>query len=394
MSSRRHTGIDARHRSGCPAHEGGRCKCRPAYRAEVWSAAEGKRLRKTFPTLAAARAWRDDAKGEVRRGHLRADPGRTLREAAEEWLAGARAGTIFTRSGDPFKPRTLRGYEEALRLRVLPELGALPLREVSRAQLQRFARGLTGNPATIRNTLLPVRAIYRWALAEGEVATNPTLGIELPAVRGKRERAVNPSEASALIEHAPEADRALWATALYAGLRLGELQALRWRNLDFERGLIRVERSWDAREGEIEPKSRAGRRSVPMPGALREHLPEPGDPDALVFGRSGGRPFDGGSITKRARRAWEAAKLNPITLHEARHSYASMLIEGGHANAKALSTYLGHASIGITFDRYGHLMEGNEAEAAEAFDRYLRKWGKNGAARRRLQRVPAVSAGF
>jgi integrase len=62
--------------------------------------------------------------------------------------------------------------------------------------------------------------------------------------------------------------------------------------------------------------------------------------------------------------------LKPVTLHEARHTYASMMIAAG-VNAKQLSTFMGHANIGVTLDRYGHLMRGAEAEAANLFDRYL-----------------------
>ncbi len=132
------------------------------------------------------------------------------------------------RSGDPFKPSTLRGYEEALKLRVLPALGARKLRDITRGELQRFVKTLDGSPQTKRNTLMPLRAIYADALAHDEAAANPTGGLRLPASNGKREvRVETPADAQKLIERAPAHDRALWATALYAGLRLGELRALR-----------------------------------------------------------------------------------------------------------------------------------------------------------------------
>src|SRR5215218_496529 len=102
--------------------------------------------------------------------------------------------------------------------------------------------------------------------------STPTLGLALPAVRGGRERIARPDEAAELITALTEADRALWATALYSGLRRGELQALRWEDLDFERGLIRVVRGWDRVAGPIEPKSRAGRRRVPLSASLRKHV--------------------------------------------------------------------------------------------------------------------------
>jgi len=372
-------GIEPRHRAGCPAHDGARCKCRPAYRAEVYSASEGKRVRATFPTFSAAKGWRDDHAGSATRSKLRADPGPTLRAASEAWLQGAQAGRRLTRSGDRYKPSALRGYEQALRLRVLPELGGKRLREITRADLQKFVGKISGNgrnPSTIRNTLLPVRVIFRDALSEGEVHDNPTADLRLPASHGKRERIADRTEARALIEAAPEGNRALWATALYAGLRLGELRALRWGDLDFKAARINVRRSWDAREGEITPKSAAGTRTVPMPEALRVHLDAHRDrggdaaAGALVFGRSGDRPFAADTPSQQARRVWKAAGLDPLTLHDCRHTYASLMIDAG-ANPKTLSTYLGHANIATTMDRYGHLLAGNEAAAARKFDAYL-----------------------
>jgi integrase len=85
---------------------------------------------------------------------------------------------------------------------------------------------------------MPMRALYRRALSRGEVVVNPTSGLQLPAVRGRRERIATPDEAAALIDGAPENDRALWATAFYAGLRRGELMALRWEEIDLKAGLI------------------------------------------------------------------------------------------------------------------------------------------------------------
>src|SRR5262249_30644141 len=128
------------------------------------------------------------------------------------------------------------------------------------------------NPSTIRNTLMPLRVIFRRAVTRGELTVNPTTALELPAVRGRRDRIASPDEATKLLAALGERDQPLWATAFYAGLRRGELMALRWEDVDFENGLIRVERSWDTRTGVVDPKSTAGRRTVPMAKVLREHL--------------------------------------------------------------------------------------------------------------------------
>ncbi|MGH7481432.1 MAG: tyrosine-type recombinase/integrase [Longimicrobiales bacterium] len=342
---------------------------------------EQKRIRKTFHTLAEARAWRSEAQTAIRRGTLGAPSQTTLREAADAWLEGARAGSIRNRSGDCYKPSVVRGYETSLRLRVLPELGTRKFSEIRRSDVQDVADRLLGqglDPWTIRNTLMPLRAIYRRAIARGDTAVNPTRGLELPAVRGKRDRIVSPEEAEALLAVLPEGDRALWATALYGGLRRGELQALRWDDVDLANGVIRVERAWDVQEGPIEPKSRAGRRKVPIPAVLRDYLVEHrhGRPGAIghVFGRPDGKAFDGTTVDARAKAAWRRADLKPITLHEARHAFASLMVAAG-VNAKALATYMGHSSVTITLDRYGHLMPGNESEAATLLDAYLDRSG-------------------
>jgi integrase len=309
---------------------------------------------------------------------MRAPTTATLRQTAEDWLCAAEAGIIRTRSGDRYKPSALRSYREALRSKVLPSLGSQRLSAVTANQIQDLvdrlvAQGLA--PSTVRNAILPLRAIYRRALQRNEVAVNPTLKLALPAVRGRRDQIADPEHAAALIAALPEADRALWATALYAGLRRGELQALTWNDIDLEDGLIHINHSWDRRAGLISPKSRSGERRIPLTQTLRRHLIahrlRQGGPDSgYVFRNSNGRPFDPTTILTRARSSWQTGQLKPLNLHECRHSYAAFMIAAG-INAKALCTYMGHSTITTTLDRYGHLLPGNEAHAASLLETLL-----------------------
>ena len=89
-----------------------------------------------------------------------------------------------------------------------------------------------------------------------------------------------------------------------------------------------------------------------------------------MFSNHRGQPFASGWIAERASAAWRKAGLEPIGLHECRHTYAAFMIAAG-VNAKALATYMGHSSITITLDRYGHLMPGNEQQAAHMLSSYL-----------------------
>jgi integrase len=374
-------GITIRHRRHCASRSDGlACDCRPGYQAQVFSARDRRTIRKTFKTLTDARAWRAEAQYAMRRGTMRAPTRATLAEAAAQWLEGSKAGVIRTSAGQPYKPSALRGYEEALRAKILPELGHLRLSAITRNSIQDLVDQLLAGglaPSTVRNSVLPLRAIYRRLVSRSEVLINPTLGLDLPVRRARRDRVAHPAEAKALLAALRPDDRPVWATALYAGLRRGELQGLRWCDVDFEAGLIRVERSWDDKVGPIEPKSRAGRRRVPLAKPLRAHLAplrlrSGGDAAGLAFGGSEGRAFSSQTLSRRARAAWLEAGLAPIGLHECRHTYAAYMIAAG-VNAKALSTYMGHSSITVTLDRYGHLMPGNEDEAAAMLADYVER---------------------
>ena len=249
----------------------------------------------------------------------------------------------------------------------------------------------------MQNTLDPLRVIYRRAIRRNLVNVDPTKELELRRPDGRRERIASPDEARTLLDALPAEDRALWATALYAGLRRGELRALRWSDVDLEGRVIRVERGWDQEEGEQDGKSKAARRTVPIiirlaPILAGHKLATGRDDDALVFGITAEQSFDPSTVRRRALAAWgwkQASSkqrhgpatawvraredaLDPIGLHESRHTFASLMIAAG-CNAKALSKIMGHASIAITFDIYGHLMPGGESEARDRVDAYLER---------------------
>jgi integrase len=407
------TGIRLRHSTYCPSLSGGKCSvgskrtrpCRPSFEVSVFDRRSGRKLRKSFPTMAAAKGWRSDAISDLNRGRLAPASRRTLREAADAWYADATADPpkILTRSGRPYKPSVLRGYEADMRLYVLPDLGGRRLSDVRRGDIQGvivdrlLGKGLS--PSKVRNVVMPLRVIYRHAIERDELTVNPTTKLRLPTDLGRRDRAANPAEAADLIAALPEEDRALWATAFYAGLRLGELLALQWDDVDLAGGVIRVERSWDVKEGPIEPKSRKGVRRVPISGLLRDHLTahkartdrEGGD---FVFGFRANRPFTPSYIRKRAAKAWEAANvertekelkpLQPIGLHDCRHTFVSLLHDAG-LSLERIGDYDGHSSSYMT-DRYRHLLEGHEAEAARLLDDYLARADTRG----RVQQLGGV----
>jgi integrase len=180
---------------------------------------------------------------------------------------------------------------------------------------------------TIETTINAVRAIYRHELARDRLRVNPTRGVTLPSGGRRRERFATPTEAKALIAAVPVEDRAIWATAFYAGLRRGELLALRDQAVDLDAGEIRVVAGWDPVEGEQETKGR-GRRTVPIIGELRtilaaHRLRTGRRATDLISGRPRVSPLDRKGLQRRADAAWEAAGLKRLTLHDCRHTVAS-----------------------------------------------------------------------
>jgi integrase len=391
-SERTRTGVNKIHARGC-GWQSGRCKCgrRLRFQAAVWSPKDGKRIRKHFKTMKAATDWRDESKGAIRKRIMRAPTTTTVAEAADKLIADMRSGDLLDRSGKPYKPSAVRAYETSLRLRITPRIGHVKLSSLDREEhvqplVDEWRReGIL--PSTVRNQLNPLQVIARRAIKAHVLIVNPTTGLDLPMGKGRRTRVADPAEAAELIAALPSAEKAIFATAFYAGLRLGELRALRVSDVDFKAGAIRVERSYDPIAHVIDVKSAAGKREVPLLAALRPILEErKGDRigDALLLGRGADKPFITSNIYNHARKAWaaenekriEKANINnvellaPIGLHECRHTFASLLIAAG-VNAKTVSVALGHANIAITMDVYGHLLPGAGDEVADVVNAYL-----------------------
>lgn len=349
-----------------------------SYRAIVWDPVRAVQVKETFASMAAARAWRHDTSRALRDGKYRRNAAPTLADAVEAWIAGAKAGTIRTRGRKVFKPSTIRAVEQNYRLRLADEFGHRRLNTISTGELQDHIEQLAADgigASTIESTILPLRLVYRRAKQRDIVDNDPTETLELPekTSRGNRKPPA-PKDAARLLNAAPEPDRAIWATAMLAGLRRGELMALKVSDLDLKAGVVNVRESYDPGAQEYgPPKSRYGVRKVPITATLgaelRAHMLRTGRRDGLLFG-GGAKPFSPSALQKRADTAWKTAKLDRATLHECRHLYASMSIAAG-INAHALCKAMGHSSIKVTYDEYGHLFPGNEAEAATLLDTYV-----------------------
>jgi integrase len=390
-------GIVTRHSRSCPSRLGARCSkpCSPRFEAWVWSPRDGRKIQKSFPTPAAAKGWRRDAMAAVAGGKMRAPTAATIADETRAWMGRVDRGEIRTRGGRPYKPAVLRLYRRDLETYIVPELGALRLSQIRRRDVQALVDRLVGDGLSgsrIRGIVNALRAVLRRPLQDDELGANPTDRLNLPADSKPRERAASPAEAAELLDALPIEQRALWAVAFYAGLRRGELRGLRWSDIDDAVTEIRVQRGWDEIEGEIAPKSEKGTRRVPIAGALRlillEHRARTGRRGGdLVFGRTATEPFTPTHIRKLALGAWAAAavgaflrhepfpvELEPIGLHECRHTFVSLMHAAGRS-LEEIGDYVGHSSAYMT-DQYRHLLDGARTDAAAALDALLTAGGR------------------
>jgi integrase len=299
-----------------------------------------------------------------------------------------RSGAILDRSGKPYKPKTVRSYEHALENYVYPLLGSRKVSSLRRADIQGFVeemREFGAAPSTVHNRLDPLRVIVWRSIDNDDLLVDPCARLKMPVVRNRRTRIESSTTAEALVAALPESEQAFWALALFAGVRRGELRGLRVDDIDFDAGLVRVRRGWDDLEGEIDPKTFAGARDIPMIGELRRicraHKLQTGRHGTELFlGRTRADPFYPSTIRLRALKAWgwkqvpnphpgppqkiwikdRADALQPLTPHEARHCAASYMIAAG-MDWKKITEFIGHSDVRTTYNRYGKVVPEDRA---------------------------------
>jgi integrase len=281
-----------------------------------------------------------------------------------------------------------------LRVHVLPRVGAVPLANLSRGDVQRLVDEIAvhESPETARKSLDALRALYRYAERDHDVLTDPCRGVRKPAGGVEREpRFLTPLESGELVAGAAHVDavagRSLTAPllrlAVDSGLRLGELLALRWGDVDLDNALLRVERSLDRVAGQhgepvyVAPKTRTSRRTIPLTrtavAALRAPHLATGrpPPDQPVFQRRDGRPLEPLMMPRRLlRQALEQSRVAEPwpRFQDLRHSYATALLAAG-VTVHAFAKLLGHSGAQLVLNRYGHALPAEVASAADALER-------------------------
>jgi integrase len=352
---------------------------RPGWRAR-YIAPDGRERSKTFRRKIDAERFLATVEVEKLRGEW-ADPrlGKvTFGEWAEEW----RQTNVYR------KEKTRAGHESLLRVHLLPAFGAYPLAKITPMQIRAWVAEASKSMSAsrVRGAYFLLSKVLRTAVQAGYLARTPCVGIELPIARTREMLFLNAAEVRALADAVDARFRTFVLLLAYGGLRWGEVCALRRKRVDVARSRIEVAESlWEVghRWGFGEPKTYHV-RTVVIPAFLRDLMGErleqiPSEPDALVFTEADGQPLRN---SRFHRRVWGPAVRTAglhegLRIHDLRHTCAALLI-AHRAGPKEIQAQLGHASITMTFDRYGHLFPENLERLAEALDATYRNSARPG----------------
>ncbi len=292
------------------------------------------------------------------------------------------------------RPNTRTGYENNIRLYIRPRLGNVPLNKLTANDLQRFINwmrqdgrseyresrgdGLSAN--TIRHCYGLCRRALEKAVAEKLISQNPAKECKLPSARRMEMRLLNREELQKLLIQArAEGYYEVFLLELTTGLRVGELMALQWDDLNLNTGELRIERQVYQIKGELliqPPKNKASIRTVILPPAVVTELkkykqtvfsrwmfPSPKKEDA---------PIAPSVVSHRLAKILKHAGCKKVRFHDLRHVFATNALEHG-MDVKTLSTVIGHVSSATTLNVYAHVTDDMQRQAAVRIDRGIGK---------------------
>jgi integrase len=339
----------------------------------TWRDHRGRQFsRKAGDTLAEAEAFKRRIDEQLAVGTFRPASTVTFASYAAAWIEVA-----------PLKEQTRYRYRGILTRQLLPEFGTMPLSKIHPHLVRTWVAEQVAGPlsaSSVRQNIAVLRSCLKSAQIDGHLDTLPLLGVKMPRSYSRQPAVLSLGEALRMVSLAPTQWQCAIATALFTGVRLGELLALSRQDVDLPNRRISVRATLTEVSGRTprllreEPKSRAGLRQVPIVEALAVRLEAhldalgPTDGDALFASPVGTWM----SKSNFYRDAWKptraAAGREELTFHDLRHTAASLLLAHSGADLAELKFVMGHSQIAHTVDLYGHLVPGRLEDLRATFD--------------------------
>ena len=343
---------------------------RPRWRAR-YRDPSGRERSKSFARKVDAERFLRHVEADLVRGQW-VDPRQgqtTVGELAERWFA-----TTAT-----LKPKTREDYRSLLHNHILPAFGNRAVASLDTLAVRAWLAGLVSrglSPSRAKHAYYVLYAVLEAAIQAGALVRNPAAGVRAPRSHSREMHFLSAAEVERLAEAIVPPYGVLVRFAAYTGLRAGEIAALRVKRLDLLRGTVRVVEAASEVGGRLiaGPTKTHAERTVRLPRFLRDELAaylasRPRDRDAFVFTAPKGGPLRHHNFYQRqfCPALVRACLPAQIRFHDLRHTCASLLIAQG-AHPKAIQAHLGHSSIQVTMDRYGHLLPDALEHLADRLD--------------------------
>jgi len=318
-------------------------------------------------TKRTAEDWLREVLDQARRGTLPGlvRTGVTVDEAADEFLR-------YLEHDRSRKPSTITGYRWLIKARIHPAFGDWQIEDVTPAAVESWSATLTGTAASRRKTLVTLHGIFQRARKAYGLPSNPVSGVEKPPLtRSGDIQVFSPEEVWSLVRAADsDQDAAIYLTAAFTGLRMGELIALHWRDVDFAHDTIRVRASYTI--GHLTTPKSGKVRAVPLAPDVATALARLGErevatsDDDLVFLGDFGSYLDGSALRRRYKAALKRAGLRQLRFHDLRHTFGTRMI--AEADIRRVQEWMGHADVQTTMQYLHYAPRGDEAQlVARAF---------------------------
>ncbi len=341
---------------------------------------DGHRLTKYARTQGECRDWIKEMRSKIEQGLTYSSVHVTLKSFLETWLDGKELAR---------RERTIFQYRKIAENYILPGIGKMSLEQIRPAHVQKMYLDYRENGIGER-TLQLVHAVLSSALnqavKQGILLRNPLEAVERPSVVKKEHPALSEGQArQLLIAASGSRNEALFYLALITGMRQGELLGLKWSDIDWDRGILSVQRQLQRIEHKglafLPPKTKAGVRQIKLGQGMLERLSEHrkrqdaerkklGDAwqeNDLIFPTTTGTPMEGHRIYEEFKELLQKAGLPDIRFHDLRHTSISLLIDPGIA-VTTVQQRAGHSKASVTTDIYGHAMGRAQDQAAEKIE--------------------------
>ena len=292
-------------------------------------------------------------------------------------------------------PTTAATYLYNIQSYIFPRFGSLKLQSLTTLEIQKWINDLSVtsplrdrplSPKTIRNLYMNLNAALKRAVILGYIVKNPAANVELPKCRQYKADVYSADELQQLFEVAKGTELEIGIMLLVClGIRRGELMALTWADIDFEKKLVNIDKNTvKVKKGQSvtkDPKSESGRRVIEAPDVLINFLRQEKvaylerrlrygadyHNRDLVICQSNGKPYEVDYYTHKFQQLLKAHGLKKIRLHDLRHSHATYMLRLG-VNVKAMQKRMGHSTFSTTMDTYSHVLDDMGREAADTLN--------------------------